>query len=199
MSLPSENLIENGQNLDQVLMEAGIEVLGPLEAERIFRQVSREPAGPGWATLPAIYRAIKQHYGDPAAQGVGVRLGRAALKNGLRLWGQQAGLNDAEFRLQPSPRKVRWLLTVLCERLTQQSGAPASFREDGQYWFLTVESCLACRGMHADKPDCPIITGLLQELMSWSAGGRFHCVEEITCCAQGASVCQFRIEKKALD
>lgn len=199
MSLPSEKLIEYTQNIHQVLMAAGVEVLGPREADHIFRQVTCEKFDLGGTILPAVYTAIKQHYGEPGAQGVGLRLGRAVLKYGIRLWGQQAGLNKAEFRLQPSPRKVRWILTALGEQLLQNFGAPTRLSENGQYWYLTVESCPACRGRRAESPDCPILTGLLQEVLAWSAGGRYHCVEEVSCCAQGDSACQFRIEKKALD
>jgi predicted hydrocarbon binding protein len=117
----------------------------------------------------------------------------------MRVWGQQAGLGATEFRLQPSPRKVHWMLTALCAHLLKNFGAPASLSADQQYWVLRVESCPACRGCSTETLACPILTGLLQEIMAWADGGRYHCVEEVACCALGASECQFRIEKRALD
>lgn len=195
MFLPSENGFNNNQNIRQVLVDAGVEVLGPRDAEKIFAAVDLS----GEAMLPAVYHALKQQYGEPCAQGVGLRMGRATLQYGLRAWGQQAGLGATEFRLQPPPRKVHWMLTALCANLLENFGAPASLSQDAQYWYLRVESCPACRGCSTETLACPILTGLLQEIMAWAGGGRYHSVEEVACCALGAAECRFRIDKKALD
>ena len=195
MILPFEQVMEYSQTIRQVMMDAGVEVLGPGEAAQIFAGLDVT----GGMILPAIYAALKKQYSEPCAQGVAQRLGRAAFKYGQRAWGAQAGLDSSDFRLRSSPRKVRWLLNGLCAHLNEHFGASANLREDGQYWWLRVEGCPVSQGGGGMQAACPILTGLLQEMMSFAAGGRYHCVEETACHAQGAAVCEFRIEKKALD
>jgi len=200
MTLPAENLLDFTRQVRQVLLEAGTEVLGPRDAEAVFARIGEDDrAAPAWSILSGVYAAVKQQYGLPCGQGVGLRLGRAAFKYALRVWGQAAGTSTVEFRMLPAPSKARKILATLCEHFTHNLGARASLSEDAQAWLVRVEDCPACRGAQASQPDCPLISGLLQEVLVWAEGGRYHRVEEIACRAQGSPACLWRIEKKALD
>ena len=188
-------------DIRQVLMDGGIELMGPEEAGIVFAQ----PAGHSTsrdgdaAALLRVHTGLKKRYGERGGRGVALRLGRAAFQYGLRCWGEAAGITTSAFRLQPSPRKVRAVLNLLAEQLNGRFSSSVRLNQDDLYWYWSVEACPVCAGRSTEAPDCHLMVGVLMELLSWAGSGRYFRVEEIECAAAGAPACLFRIEKKAMD
>lgn len=178
-------------NMRQTLMEGGTEVLGPLEAERLFARLNGAPDG----GLSPLHSLLQADYGQRGGQGTALRLGRASFRSAAPGWAAVAGLEGAAFRLLPSPRRIHATLLAL-DRLL---GSPVSLSEDERAWTWSVADCPACRGRSAESPDCHWLAGVLQEALAWAGGGRPYRVGETECAAAGAPECRFRIEKRPLD
>jgi predicted hydrocarbon binding protein len=82
-------------------------------------------------------------------------------------------------------------------------GVPYRLHEDNSAFYLTIHDCLYCaeitRRSRAEdepipKPVCHLPVAMVAEMVEWATGQR-HLVEEITCIAQGATACRFRIAK----
>ncbi len=171
----------------RVVMEGGRDVLGGEESSGLFERAERRQDG--LAPIAALQAELNETYGALRGPGVAIRLGRAALKYGLREWGEQAGLATPGFRLQPAPRRARIALGKLAGLMGGQLGARVELNEDARYWYWQVD----------ESPACHLLTGVLLELMSWAGGGRFFAVTEVACRAAGASACVFRLDKAPLD
>ena len=183
--------------LMQVLREGGEEVMGRQAVTDLFERAERCT---GNSTLfSALHAELKDSYGSLGGQGVAVRLGRASFKYGLRKWGDQAGMNSAAFRLQPSVRRTRASLKKMADLLRAQFGSHVDLSEDETHWFWRVAQCPACCARSSALPDCHLLAGMLQETLAWAGGGRFYRVVETECSAAGGPVCLFRIDKKPLD
>jgi len=185
-------------DIRQVLMDGGIELMGPEEAGIVFASPGRDDPDAA-AVLLSVHVCLKKHYGEREGRGVASRLGRATFQYGLRRWGEAAGITTPAFRLQPLPRKVRTVLSLLGEQLSRRFGSTVRLDEDEQNWTWRVEACPVCTGGSGETPDCHLMAGMLMELLTWAGSGRYFRVEEIECAAAGAPACLFRIEKKALD
>jgi hypothetical protein len=199
MTTPSEKQtgtkVSNLMALRQALMEGGMEVIGPQEADRLFARLNAAPIG----DLSALHLLLQEDYGQRGGQGLALRLGRASFQYAIRRWGEGAGLTGSAFRLQPSPRRIRTALDALANYLSEQLDSRITRTEDPTCWMWRVERCPACRERTASGPDCHLLAGVLQETLTWAGGGRIYRVRELECCAAGAPACLFQIEKKPLD
>jgi predicted hydrocarbon binding protein len=195
---PSDETIPCPAAIRSILMEGGSEVVGPLEAARLL-DLAQERNNAHLIDISLLHKVLKDTYGERGGQGVARRFGQAAVKYGLRHWGGAAGFTTPEFRLLPSPKRIHGLLKAFAHLLGVQYGARVHLEEDPAHWFWKVERCPACHERSASAPDCNILAGVLQEILSWTGGGRFYPVFEIECCAVGAQACLFQIDKKPLD
>jgi hypothetical protein len=191
----AEMQVPSSAEFRQALMEGGREVFGPSEADRLFARLNGAPDG----GLSALHTLLQEDYGLRGGQGAALRLGRASFRGAIRAWAPAAGLDGVEFRLLPSPRRIRAVLSALGALLGGPLGAQVALTEDAVSWTWRVDYCPACRARVSSGPDCHLLTGMLQEALTWAGAGRAYRVRETECCAAGSAACLFLIDKKPLD
>jgi hypothetical protein len=196
---PSVNKVEaqvlSSAEFRQALMEGGKEVFGPREADRLFARLNGAPCG----GLSAVHSLLQADFGLRGGQGAVLRLGRASFRSAMPAWTAAAGLSGMEFRLRPSPRRIRAALLALGALLGEPFGARVTLTEDAACWSWRVTACPACRERVSSAPDCHLLTGVLQETLTWAGAGRTYRVRELECSAAGAPACLFQVDKKPLD
>lgn len=138
-------------------------------------------------------------FGQAGGRGLALRIGRAAFKYGLKQYGEEAGLTSVEFRLLPPTRRLETGLRILSEVIIRETGDQVTLQDQDTHWLWRSERCPMCWGRTAEDACCYMTVGMLQEFMSWAAGGRVFRVAEVACRAAGAEACVYQIEKRPLD
>ncbi|MBN1370972.1 MAG: hypothetical protein JW987_03350 [Anaerolineaceae bacterium] len=189
------NLVEEFR---AVLLEGAEEVLGLDEARGLFEQaqarVKHEAELGLHRELYHFHEMLENEYGQPAAQGLAQRMGRAGFRKGLKRWGNETGLLEPSFRLLPLTKRILTGLTRMAEVLGKKTGLAVQVgRTDGQ-WTMRFG-----RGPQSVAPPCHLIVGTLQEFMSWASCGRVYQVRVVECAAYGVEHCLFTIDMKPLD
>ncbi len=189
------NLVEEFR---AVVLEGAEEILGLDEARGLFEQAQarvKHEAEPGLhRELLHVHEMMEKEYGQAAAQGLALRVGRAGFRKGLKRWGDEAGLMDVSFRLLPSGKRIWTGLTRIAEALGEKTGLPVQVGRAEGKWTMRFE-----RDRLSLAPLCHLIAGTLQEFTSWAGSGRVYRVCEVECAADGAEHCLFTIDMKPLD
>ncbi len=183
-----------GQNgVNAILNQAGlshlIENYPPNSLDRQFR----------FTDLSAIQLALEQIYGSRGGRGVALRSGRVCFKYGLREFFPEPGPHHNEFRLAPIETKINHGAQILADLFNQSSDQRVTIESTPENILWKIERCPLCWGRHTDSPACHLMVGVLQEGLYWISGGKFFNVEEISCAAQGHSICTILIDKHMLE
>jgi predicted hydrocarbon binding protein len=117
----------------------------------------------------------------------------------FRKFSQQMGLNNLDYRLLPTPSRIKLGLEALAKTVTDLCCEPFVATEDGEAWIWAACTCPVCRQRQSDRPVCYFIVGLLQEFVSSISGGKIYNIVETECLATGAESCAFRIYKQTLE
>jgi len=142
---------------------------------------------------------LEQLYGLRSGRGLALKAGRTLFNLSLRQYGQELGLLDRDFRLQPPAVKIKTGLQRLALYFNQIGDSVIRLEEDTHQFRWIVENCPLCWGRRSDVPICHMQVGMLQEFFYWASGGRNYAIEETECSAMGARACLFTIDKVALD
>jgi predicted hydrocarbon binding protein len=106
-------------------------------------------------------------------------------------WGQNVKTQAAE--VAPAER-LGWVLGQYA-RMAGQGMTNVAFEEGPDAWHLRVDPCGSCAGVEgATAPICSA-TGEVIHLIVEKTLGRRARVEETTCRAMGAHLCQFAVYK----
>ncbi len=109
------------------------------------------------------------------------------------------GLNNLDYRLLPTPTRIRAGLEALANVVSELCSEPFQAIEDGEAWIWQALTCPVCGQQRSEGSVCYFIVGLLQEFVSTISGGKIYNVVETECLAAGAESCTFRIYKQALE
>ena len=181
-----------------ILYEGAREVLGAERLQEVKADFdSANPARP-LAEAGSFLKALEAGFGMAGGRGLALRIGRAAFRYGLPLYGERIGFRSVGFRLLPAPRRLESGLLALARLLAPALGA-VTVTDEGGHWLCHVEDGVGSDEAPAQSPLCFFVAGLLQEFTLWASGGRFYRVTETQCRASGSPACQYRIEKKPLD
>lgn len=198
------------QPIHQVYLDGMIEIIGPGGTADALKQAglsewmqAGEPAVPcGGLTTEAfgvLQLALEHVYGELGGRGLAQRIGRAVCRALLRDFGEELGLTTLEQRLLPTQERIRSGLRMLAQAVAADDHA-AGVEETADAYLWRVEQCADCSGREpAAHALCYFTTGLLQEFMEISGGGKVYVVSETECAACGDPACVFRIPKKPLD
>lgn len=149
--------------------------------------------------LPELQVNLDQAYGISAGRGLAIRSGRACFRHILREFGDEMGLTDLEFRLLSMPARLIFSNQSLAVLINQQNGQQVEFRTDDQYLHWTIERNPDKAGVHAEKSACHLTFGLLQEMLSWTSGGKIFQMEETHCIERGDPSCRIQISKTPIN
>ena len=145
-----------------------------------------------------VQMAMERGFGPRGGRGLALRAGRVFFSNGLRTYGPELGLNDTDFRLQPSDLKLMAVLHAMSDFFNQHTDQKVSLKESARKILWEIESCPWCLGRQVFEPVCQFSVGMLQEALYWVSGGNFYNVVEETCIAQGDSACLIVIDREPL-
>jgi hypothetical protein len=146
----------------------------------------------------SIFGSLEEMYGPRGGRGLALRAGRATFASGLRNFGALAGVGDLAFKVLPLHAKLRIGLPALARIFSQTSDQQTTVQECDDHFLYTIHRCPVCWGRHADKPDCFIAAGVLQEGLKWVSGGSEFRVNESKCVALGDPTCDFVIYKEPI-
>lgn len=191
------------------LLLAVAEVLGEDDAEAAFAQAGianlLNPLPPDtldrqfdFANLAAFSQALTDLYGGRGGRSMDLRIGREWFRQGLHTFGPLAGLGAPAFQALPISQRTRLALNALAAVFTRHSDQTTHVAERADSFMLTVQPSPLAWQRTSDRPVCHMLTGLLQETLSWSTQGfEFH-VQEVSCAAVGAEACVFVVNKKPI-
>lgn len=141
-------------------------------------------------TYAQIQKAMRTFYGR-GARGTLLRVGRLMWSRSL----ESASISDrtqAQFvRTLPPGIRRKAALDMLARFMREKSTGISIHSLDLD--FMLVDHASSAIGQHENSPICFVTLGLLQENLFW-ATAREHDIEEVSCCAIGGNVCEFRIK-----
>ena len=195
--------------MGRIILSGMEEIFGCREIASVFDQAALSKFGEtgmpskreldlSFEMLPQLQTLLEQTYGMPAGRGLAVRSGRACFRHLLREFGAEMGLTDLEFRLLSLPARLKFSNQALAKLLNQQTDQHVDFEMDEQYLHWTIERSPKSRQMHNQKSTCHLIFGLLQEMLSWTSGGKIYQMEETHCIERGDPCCKIRIRKNPI-
>lgn len=142
-------------------------------------------------------------FGAQSAQFLFLQSGRLAADELRRQQPARVQVAGTALRLLPVSRRMQIILDQLADLDEEMYGVAYHTLEESTAFYLEIEDCIYCaeiarrsheQGQPAGKPVCHLPIGILAETIEWATGQR-HLVEEISCIAQGADSCRFRISK----
>jgi len=145
--------------------------------------------------LPQLQISLEQIYGISAGRGLAIRSGRAIFRHLLREFGAEMGLTDLKFRLLSLPARLKFSNQALVTLINRQDGQHVKFGMDDQYLHWTIERSPVNEEIRNEKSTCHFIFGFLQEMLSWTSGGKIYQMEETDCIERGDPCCRIRIRK----
>ena len=143
-------------------------------------------------------RAFHQEYGLLAAQGMLVKAGRSFMKIAIREYPEDTGLFDPEFRMLPKPLRLFEGLHKLKRFFFEPQGISVNITDGDVAWEFEILSIKAFDQQDVDMLDClsKFTTGMLQEFMMWSTGGKYYPVYESNRVMFSDEPVRFHIDKK---
>lgn len=173
----------------QVIFQAAVDVLGQPEAAKLLLQDN------GCMAPDDLIDSLVQRYGVCGGRGIAQRMGRAAFKYFLDLYGDELNLTGIDFRLMPTGRRLQAGLEIVSRKLSEECGAQINLDADSSayYWLILWQRET---GDQVGQHDFAyFLAGMAQELMSWSGGGRFYNVRE----SSDGARCVLKIDQTPLD
>ena len=182
------------------IMEEGVkEIIGQDGMNAVYHLTGRGERESAGEELARMQIALERLYGARGGRGVALRAGRAAFDRILKQYGGEMGVKSLDYRLNPTPRRLRIGLEALATQLTGLCDESIEVLEDEAAWIWRLAECPLCRPGGADEPACSFFVGLLQEFTGWASGGKIYAVSETECRASGNPACVVRIEKRPLE
>lgn len=152
-----------------------------------------------FAELSAIQQALEELYGPRGGRGIALRSGRVFFKYFLRSFGDQMAMTSLDYRMLPTPHRVKTGLHSMADTLSGLCSQHILVWEDPQAWFWQSDHCPWCWQRQMEAYMCHFNVGMLQEYVTWAGGGKVYHVIETECIAKGASACTIRIDKISID
>ena len=152
-----------------------------------------------FADFSNLNQAIEEMYGPRGGRGLALRAGRASFADGLSEFGALIGVGELAFKVVPLGTKLKVGLRAMAETFTKFSDQTTDVVEEEDRFVYRIHRNPVCWGRKADRPVCYAAVGILQEGLRWVSGGKDFRVEEFTCIAMGADMCQFAIYKEPLN
>jgi predicted hydrocarbon binding protein len=180
-------------SLDAILNQAD---LTHLISSSLIKEVEHSMP---FSEITRIQESLEQSYGTQGGRGLALRAGRVFFKTGLREFGENLKITDADFRLLPLDKKIMAGLEALARLFNQQTDQQIKVKAHPNQILWMIDRCPFCWNRSADTHVCFLEVGMLQEALCWISGGKYFHVEEIECKAMGDSTCTISIARTSLD
>jgi predicted hydrocarbon binding protein len=198
------------QQIGQIIYEGVEEIVGKTDSGLLFKAAGfplpdakqdtlASNKRLAYRNLSTLLEVIEKTYGHRGGQGIALRAGRASFKNVIKMYGQQMGFTKLDYRLLPTPARLKTGLHALAKTVSDLCEEPIRVLEDQHAWYWQIEHSPWCWGRHCGEATCHFTVGLVQEYLSWASGGKFYDVVETMCAAAGEEYCAFQISKQAIE
>lgn len=185
----------------QMMLEGMQEIIGESELQTFFQRDRGPETRPelAFADLCEFQTAVETAFGPTSGRGILWRSGRACLKRMLPDFWKQLGMTNLQYRLLPTPARIKAGLRALAAVMGEIYGEKIQTADAGDVWTWSLTHCPLCSPREEPGPVCDFSVGLLEEYLSWTTSGRFYVVEETECLGIGGGACCIRIQKKPLN
>jgi predicted hydrocarbon binding protein len=142
--------------------------------------------------LTRLYAAVHERLGEPLTRLFLRNYGRLLPEKMLQTrWGQAI---QAQAPQVPSDRRLEWFLRELA-RMTAQYGTRLTVTEDDWAWYIALEQCPSCAGIHdVSAPICADGEVNYKGMAEKVVGRRIRVIE-VECAAMGARHCKYAFFK----
>lgn len=185
----------------QIMIKGVEEIVGPEDALSIVSWMQQEQTDSAVLLnqVPLVHAALQEMYGSRGGQGVALRAGRVAFNALLRQKGVQMGMFSSQFRLLPTPARIRLGLEALAEQIGLLWNEKVTLGEDNSHWIWRTEHCPLSPDLHTTCPACYFTVGFLQGFIAWTTGGKNYLIHEAECVAAGHPACVLLINRLAVE
>jgi len=154
--------------------------------------------GSSFLSIHSFVLYWQKQVGLPATQGIMVKAGRSYLKTVIREHPEDTGLFDLDFRMLPKPLRLLEGLRKLNHFFFEPDLIPLTITEEDDSWRLEIQFMEGYIVQDVDMMDslARFTTGMLQEFMMWSTGGKYYPVYQQERVYGSKSPVVFRIDKK---
>lgn len=146
------------------------------------------------ATKVALLQEAMRNYYGTGSRGLLTRVGRAFGKRMILNLGWHQKIKLRLFRLIARDKCLRELLDIFQNTIDPKRTSLRTIQYKQRLLWLDQNS-YTYPGQVSDYPICYITTGMLQAVLSWVTGLEYG-VEEVSCKACGAEICQFQISNE---
>jgi hypothetical protein len=148
----------------------------------------------------AMQMAFETAFGELDGEQAAIQIGRASFPQGLRAFGDLAGVTSPEFRGLAMDDKLRLGLPAMADIMRQFSDQISqAYPFDEDTYIYTLERCPMCWKRQAERAVCFSGQGLLLEALHWTSGGHTFRVEIESCVAKGDEMGRYVIYREPLD
>ncbi len=177
-------------NLNTILQDSQLtQYLSQLPAKNYERQFD-------FAHIANLLHSLETHYGPRGSRTLSLRTGQTMFEQGLKNFGDLAGVTDPAFIVLPLSTKLKVGLPAIARIFTQLSDQITHVVEQPDHYLYYIDRCPICWGRRAEQPICHLSTSILQSALRWVSGGLQFRVEEINCIAMGDPSCVFKVDKE---
>ena len=153
----------------QILLAGMQEVVGQDDLQTFFgsstftreRLIGQPDRRLSYEDLGAFQRALELSFGVTSGRGMLLRSGRAAFRHFLPAFWRHMGITNLQYRLNPTPVRIRVGLAALAKVLTESYGQPIEVLDEGPDWRWTMKTCPFCWERHTSGPVCDFVVGHL--------------------------------------
>ena len=151
-----------------------------------------------WVNLTQTLESL---YGVRGAQGIAVRTGQVFFRDFFRSFGMSTGMMSRSFRMLTKPKRIQRGIEVIAQSLgSYMPNIQADVIQDSENWFLRFSKLdFLSHAPGTASIMLKFVVGILQEFLSWTSGGKFYPVSEMTLAAEVKSGPIIVIQKHYID
>ncbi len=131
-----------------------------------------------FAYIAAINQTLEDVYGPRGGRGIALRIGRAMVANGLNHFGALAGMQDPAFQALPLPNRIHLGVGALAAVFSKFTDQATSVEVADSYYRFIVSPAPMTWGRAIDQPANHMLTGIIQQTLSWATQGKEFIVQE---------------------
>ena len=146
--------------------------------------------------LFSLFESAPSLFGDRGARGIAHRIGESCFRSFLRKQGKKYLLSDNSYRLMNSQLRIMFGLKKLAEFADENCDVKIDVFEDEKHWFWQVVK--GQKHIDLNRMYISYTFGLLREFFSWTSGGRYFPMEEVSDPDNSKSLFNIAIHKQPL-
>lgn len=149
----------------------------------------------GYRDYAQIHEAIRDIYGQ-ASHGILNRIGRITFRHFVGEQVDQMSAIGIALRLMPLQARKIFILRVVARTMSESNHHDTAYLREGEGRLMLIDTnSPACHSVSAKAPICWHTIGFIEEALQWATARDFK-VEEVSCRAQGNTVCTFAIARE---